>query len=94
MKSGDERERKLEKDNEDLRIKLIKKDQRSNELLADQKKRLESSFSYTLENLKTDHEAALKLERNKLSDAQEKINKKDKEIEELLKDYKKMREGI
>ena len=40
---------------------MIKKDQKSNELLAEQKKRLESSFSYTIENLKTDHESALQL---------------------------------
>lgn len=55
---------------------------------------MESSFSYTIENLKTDHESALQLEKNKLNDANEKINKKDKEIEDLLKAYKKMREEI
>ena len=32
-----------------------------NEMLAEQKERLESAFNYTLENLKSDHEAAIKL---------------------------------
>ena len=55
---------------------------------------MENSFSYTVDNLKADHESALQLERNKLTDANEKINKKEKEIEDLLKAYKKMREEI
>ena len=36
-------------------MKLIKKDQKTNEMLVEQKQRLESSFTYTLENLKNDH---------------------------------------
>jgi hypothetical protein len=36
-------------------VKLVKKDQKSNEMLQEQKQRLESSFAYTLENLKNDH---------------------------------------
>lgn len=42
-------------------MKLIKKDQKTNEMLAEQKKRLEESFSYTLDNLKHDNEGAIKL---------------------------------
>jgi hypothetical protein len=34
------REKKLEKENDDLRTKLIKKDQKMNEMLSDQKQRL------------------------------------------------------
>lgn len=94
VKSADAREKKLEKENEELRTKMIKKDKQTNELLSEQKKRLEGSFSYTLENLKADHEAALKLERNKLTDAHGRIGQKDREIDELLKQYKKMREEI
>lgn len=51
---------------EELRLKLIKKDQKSNEMLAEQKQRLESTFNYTLENLRADHESSLKLEKNKI----------------------------
>lgn len=50
-------------------MKLIKKDQKTNEMLAEQKQRLESSYAYTLENLRNDHEGALKLEQNKIADA-------------------------
>lgn len=38
---SDEREKKLERENDDLRGKLIKKDQKTNEMLAEQKQRLE-----------------------------------------------------
>ena len=69
IRNSDDREKKLEKEIEDLRVKLIKKDQKSNEMLAEQKQRLESSFNYTLENLKSDHEGAMKLEQNKINDA-------------------------
>ena len=72
----------------------MKKDQKSNEMLQEQKQRLESSFAYTLENLKNDHEAALKLEQAKLADGNEKLKKKEKELEELLRAYKKMREEL
>lgn len=92
MRSSDERERKLEKEIEDLRVKLVKKDQKSNEMLQEQKQRLEGSFAYTLENLKHDHEAALKLEQSKLLDANDKLKKKEKELEDLLRAYKKMRD--
>lgn len=39
-KATETREKKLEKENDDLRTKLIKKDQKMNEMLADQKQRL------------------------------------------------------
>lgn len=42
--------------------------------------------------MKADHEAAMKLESNKLRDLQEKLKKKEAELEELLKMYKKMTE--
>lgn len=38
---SEEREKKLEKENDDLRSKLIKKDQKANEMLNEQKNRLE-----------------------------------------------------
>jgi hypothetical protein len=38
---SEEREKKLEKENDELRSKLIKKDQKTNEMLDEQKKRLE-----------------------------------------------------
>ena len=38
---SEEREKKLERENDDLRSKLIKKDQKTNEMLDEQKKRLE-----------------------------------------------------
>lgn len=41
VRVSDERERKLERENDDLRSKLIKKDQKTNEMLAEQKTRLE-----------------------------------------------------
>ena len=75
-------------------MKLIKKDQKNNEMLAEQKNRLESSFQYTLENLKSDHEGAIKLEQNKIADAHEKLKKKEKELDDLLRAYKKMREEL
>lgn len=94
VRSSDERERKLEKEIEELRVKLVKKDQKSNEMLQEQKQRLEASFAYTLENLKHDHEAALKLEQSKLADANDKLRKKEKELEDLLRAYKKMRDEL
>ena len=94
VRSSDERERKLEKEIEELRVKLVKKDQKSNEMLQEQKQRLEGSFAYTLENLKHDHESAIKLEQSKLSDANEKLKKKEKELEDLLRAYKKMRDEL
>ena len=39
-KATETREKKLEKENDDLRTKLIKKDQKMNEMIADQKQRL------------------------------------------------------
>lgn len=53
---------------------------------------MDNSFNYTLDNLKADHEASLKLEQSKLIDAGEKLRKKEKELEDLLRAYKKMRE--
>ena len=41
VRVSEERERKLERENDDLRNKLIKKDQKTNEMLAEQKQRLE-----------------------------------------------------
>ena len=40
VRVSEERERKLERENDDLRNKLIKKDQKTNEMLAEQKQRL------------------------------------------------------
>jgi hypothetical protein len=40
---------------------MIKKDQKSNEAIFEQKVRMENSFAFTLDNLKNDHEAALRL---------------------------------
>ena len=94
VRSSDERERKLEKEIEELRVKLVKKDQKSNEMLQEQKQRLEASFAYTLENLKHDHEAALKLEQSKLADANDKLRKKEKVLEDLLRAYKKLRDEL
>ena len=37
----------------------MKKDQKTNEILSEQKQRLENSFNYTIENLKADHESSL-----------------------------------
>ena len=74
-------------------MKLIKRDQKSNEILNEQKQRLENSFAYTLQNLKNDHEGALKLEQNKMiSDANDKLRQKEKELDDLLGKYKKMAE--
>ena len=73
-------------------MKLIKKDKKNNEMLNEQKQRLESSFAYTLQNLKNDHEGALKLEQNKIADANDKLRKKEKELDDLLRKYKKMTE--
>lgn len=47
-------------------------------MLNEQKQRLESSFNYTFENMKTDHEGALKLEQSKIADANDKFKKKEK----------------
>jgi hypothetical protein len=40
--------------------------------------------------MKSDHEAALRLEANKIKDLQEKLKKKELELDQLLKMYKKM----
>lgn len=39
---------------------------------------MESSFNYTMDNLKADHDAALKLEQSKLADAGDRLKKKEK----------------
>lgn len=44
VRVSDEREKKLERENDDLRGKLIKKDQKTNEMLAEQKQRLEVNY--------------------------------------------------
>lgn len=44
--------------------------------------------------MKADHAAAMKLEANKIRDLQDKLKKKQAELEELLKMYKKMTEQI
>ena len=44
-----------------------------------------------MENMKSDHEGALKLEQNKIADANEKLKKKEKELDDLLRAYKKMK---
>jgi hypothetical protein len=71
---------------------MVKKDQKNNETVMDQKNRMETSFSYALENIKSDHEASLRLEANRYRDLQEKLRKKEAELEQLLKLYKKMTE--
>jgi hypothetical protein len=40
VRVSDEREKKLERENDELRSKLIKKDQKTNEMLSEQKTRL------------------------------------------------------
>ena len=61
LKASSEREAKLEAEIDELRSKMIKKEQKANEVNADQKARLEASFNYLIENLKADHETALRL---------------------------------
>ena len=67
-------------------------------MLDEQKKRLEVLiallFAFTIDNLKIDHESALKLEVNKQTDLNEKLNRKECELDELLKAYKKMRDEM
>lgn len=92
LKASSERESKLEADIDDLRNKMVKKDQKNNETVLDQKNRMETSFAYALENIKSDHEASLRLEANRYRDLQEKLRKKEAELEQLLKLYKKMTE--
>lgn len=41
-----------------------------------------------------DHESALKLEANKQADLNEKLRRKETELDDLLKAYKKMREEM
>lgn len=55
---------------------------------------MQATFAFTLDNLKIDHESALKLEANKQTDLNEKLRRKDDELTELLKSYKKMREEM
>lgn len=45
-RATENREKKLERENDELRTKLIKKDQKMNEMLVDQKKRLEVYFCF------------------------------------------------
>lgn len=59
---------------------MIKKDQKSNEAINEQKIRMENSFSFTLENLKNDNEAALRMEANKYRSLQETLKKKEAEL--------------
>lgn len=40
---------------------MAKREEKSNELLAEQKKRLEETFKLALERIKADHESVLKL---------------------------------
>lgn len=47
-----------------------------------------------MDNLKIDHESALKLEANKQADLNEKIKRKESELDELMRAYKKMREEM
>lgn len=63
-------------------------------MLDEQKKRLEATFAFTIDNLKIDHESALKLEANKQTDLNEKLKRKESELDELLKAYKKMRDDM
>lgn len=44
--------------------------------------------------MRSDHDAALKLEQAKLADAADKLKRKEKEIDDLLKAYKKMKEEL
>ena len=44
--------------------------------------------------MKIDHESALKLEANKQADLNEKMRRKETELDELLKAYKKMRDDM
>jgi hypothetical protein len=49
---------------------MIKREQKGNDTLNEQKGRLEASFAFVIENLKSDHETALKLEGNRYKDLQ------------------------
>lgn len=47
-----------------------------------------------MDNLKIDHESAMKLEANRQSDLNEKLRRKEKELDDLLRQYKKMRDEM
>ena len=55
---------------------------------------IQATFAFTIDNLKIDHESALKLEANKQTDLNEKLRRKEGELDELLKSYKKMRDDM
>lgn len=48
LKASSERESKLEAEIDDLRTKMIKREQKSNETIVDQKTRLDASFAYAV----------------------------------------------
>lgn len=52
------------------------------------------SFAFTLENLKTDHEGAMKMEAARYADMKEKLRRREIETEDLMKTYKKMRDQM
>jgi septal ring factor EnvC (AmiA/AmiB activator) len=70
LKASGERESKLEAEIDDLRNKLIKREQKSNESIHEQRSRLDATYTTALESIKSDHAAALRLEGNKLRDLQ------------------------
>jgi len=47
-----------------------------------------------LENLKNDHEGAMKMEAARYSDIKEKLRRREVETEDLMKTYKKMRDQM
>lgn len=49
---------------------MVKREQRANDSIGEQKNRLEASFNYAIENLKADHETALRIEANRYKDLQ------------------------
>ena len=69
---------------------MIRREKQSNESITEQTSRFESTYAYAIESMKSDHEAALRLEANKIKDLQEKLKKKELELDQLLKMYKKM----
>jgi len=48
------------------------------------------SHTYIIENIKSDNEASLRLEAAKQKELRDKLSKKEKELESLLKMHKKM----
>lgn len=55
---------------------------------------MQATFAFTIDNLKIDHESALKLEANKQIDLNEKLRRKESELDDLLRAYKKMRDDM